>query len=91
MLNKFMKVVLDTDQRKLLKLRSSHLILSDECQKESIFKAKKVTDKSTMLDLYVKNLRQKKLSERDARLLQLTGLEDILDILKSKEEYYRLL
>ena len=53
----FMKMILDTDQRKLLKLRSSVLLDSGESDSKSIFKARKVTDKQQMLDIYVENLR----------------------------------
>ena len=42
-----------------------------------------------MLDLYVENLRQKEIDERDVRLLQVTGLEEMIDILKAKAEYER--
>ena len=42
-LNFFMKMVLDTDQRKLLKYRSSKLLDSGEEYAQSIFKVKKVT------------------------------------------------
>jgi hypothetical protein len=44
-LNQFMKMILDTDQRKLLKLRSSVLLHSSESDGKSILKAKKITDK----------------------------------------------
>ena len=40
-----MKMILDTDQRKLLKLRSSVLLHSSESDSKSILKAKKITDK----------------------------------------------
>jgi hypothetical protein len=52
-----MKMVLNTDQRKLLKLKSSKLIYSDEDENKSIFKAKKVNDTNKMLDLYVEHIR----------------------------------
>jgi hypothetical protein len=44
-LNYFMKMILDTDQRKLLKLRSTKLIESDEDESLSIFKVKKTSNK----------------------------------------------
>ena len=65
----FMKMILDTDQRKLLKLRSSVLIDSAESDEKSIFKTEKITDKAKMLDLYVQNLREKEIDQRDVRLL----------------------
>lgn len=64
-----MKMILDTDQRKLLKLRSSVLIDSAESDEKSIFKTEKITDKAKMLDLYVQNLREKEIDQRDVRLL----------------------
>ena len=56
-LNFFMKMILDTDQRKLLKLRSSVRLHSSEEDAKSIYKSHKRTDKSKMLDIYVENLR----------------------------------
>ena len=58
-LNFFMKMILETDQRKLLKLRCSKLINSDEDYANSIFVRKKCVNKNKMLDLFVDNLRQK--------------------------------
>lgn len=58
-LNMFMKMILDTDQRKLLKLRSSVLLDSGEPDEQSIFRTRRKTDKSKMLDLYVQNIREK--------------------------------
>ena len=52
-----MKMILDTDQRKLLKLRSSIRLHSSEEDAKSIYKSFKRIDKSKMLDLYVENLR----------------------------------
>ena len=82
-------MILDTDQRKLLKLRSSVLLDSGESDSKSIFKAKKVTDKQKMLDIYVENLRQKKLDKRDVRLLEVTGLSEILELLKERQIFNR--
>lgn len=86
-LNFFMKMILDTDQRKLLKLRSSKLLDSDEPEAKSIFKVKKCVDKGKMLDMYIENLRQKEVDERDIKLLRIVGLNEIVDILKSKHMY----
>lgn len=58
-LNYFMKMILDIDHRKLLKLRGKKLIASDEDPKFSIFTAKKCHENSKMIDVYVDNLRQK--------------------------------
>jgi len=51
-----MKMLLDVDQRKLLKLRSSVLIESEQDDKKSVFRFKKVIDEEKMLTLYVDNL-----------------------------------
>lgn len=81
-LNFFMKMILDTDQRKLLKLRSSKLIESDESESKSIFTAKKTVNKSKMLNLYIENLRLKEVDERDVKLLRIVGLNEIVEMLK---------
>jgi len=86
-LNYFMKMILDTDQRKLLKLRSSKLIQSDEDPATSIFSVKKCVDKDRMLKLFVDNLRSKKIDQRDIKLLHITGLSEIVDILRTREQY----
>lgn len=86
-----MKMILDTDQRKLLKLRSSVLLHSSESDSKSILKARKITDKQQMLDLYVENLRTKKLDNRDIKLLNITGLNEVIEILGAREEFnYKL-
>jgi len=51
-----MKMLLDVDQRKLLKLRSSVLIESEQDDKKSVFRFKKAIDEEKMLTLYVDNL-----------------------------------
>lgn len=86
-LNYFMKMILDTDQRKLLKLRSSILIDSDESESQSIFSVKKSVNKKKMLNLYIENLRTKEIDERDVRLLRIVGLDEIVEILKTKALY----
>ena len=82
-LNNFMKTILDTDQRKLLKLRSSKFIRSD-CELDYTEK-RKYHNKRKMLYMYVDNLRTKTVDSRDVKLLQLTGLKDIIEILKDRE------
>ena len=49
-------MLLDVDQRKLLKLRSSVLIESEQDDNKSVFRFKKVIDEEKMLTLYVDNL-----------------------------------
>jgi len=84
-LNQFMKMILDTDQRKLLKLRSSVLLHSSESDSKSILKSKKKVDKAQMLDMYIENLRNKKLDTRDIKLLNITGLKEVVEILGARE------
>jgi hypothetical protein len=40
-----------------------------------------------MLNLYIENLRQKEIDERDVRLLRIVGLNEIVEILKSRQLY----
>lgn len=40
-----------------------------------------------MLDLYVENLRQKKLDKRDKKLLKITGLQEIVDLYEARDLY----
>jgi hypothetical protein len=86
-LNFFMKIILEKDQRKLLKLRSSKLIHSDEEWANSIFMKKKYVNQNLMLDLFVDNLRRKLISDIDIKMLKITGLSEIIDILKFREKY----
>lgn len=42
-----------------------------------------------MLDLFVENLRiKKRLDLRDKKLLEVTGLGEVVDLLKERDEYY---
>ena len=87
-LNYFMKMILDVDQRKLPKLRSRKYISSDEeLYKPDIFSYKKITDRQQMLRLYVENLRSKAKDRRDIKLLQITGLQNVVDLLKQREAF----
>ena len=56
-LNYFMKMYLDIDQRKLLKLRSSKLITSDLDEKFSPLLFDKVRNDKKMLNMFVDNMR----------------------------------
>ena len=56
MLNNFMKLFLETDQRKLLKLRSAELIKSDLDDRGFDSRLKLKTNRGKLLDLYVDNL-----------------------------------
>ena len=87
-LNYFMKMILDVDQRKLLKLRSSKYISSEDDQyKPNIFSYKKMHDNNQMLRLYVQNLQNKAIDRRDIKLLQITGLQNVVDLLRQREAF----
>jgi len=42
-----------------------------------------------MLDIYVENLRQKKLDKRDKKLLKITGLQEIVDLCEARDQYQK--
>jgi len=86
-LNFFMKMMLQRDHRKLLKLRGSQFIASDLDYDDSIFKVKKCMNKEKMLNLIVDNIRGKKMELIDIKLLQQAGLNDVIQILKIREDY----
>ena len=84
-----MKMILDTSQRKLLKLRSSIQLSSGESEGKTYAMSKTIVDKDKMLDLFVENIRIKKqLDYRDKKLLKITGLGEVIDILKERDDYY---
>jgi hypothetical protein len=68
-LNYFMKMNLDIDQRKLLKLRSSKLITSDLDEKFSPLYYDKIRSDKKLLNMFVENIRQKKIDKKDIKLL----------------------
>ena len=80
-----MKLFLDKDQRKLLKLRNQKRIESDQDEQKSIFVARKVLDKTKLLDLYVDNLLQKQIDKTDRKLLKITGLSEVTAILDENQ------
>jgi len=78
---------LDVDQRKLLKMRSSKFITSDIDDKFPELMFKKITDDQQIFNIFVDNIRQKKIDKKDVKLLQITGLNKIVEILKEREAY----
>jgi hypothetical protein len=68
-LNIFMKMNLDVDQRKLLKLRGRKLITSDLDEKFSPIVFRKIENKDEMLNIFVDNIRLKELNKKDIKLL----------------------
>ena len=85
--NYFIKMQLDVDQRKLLKMRSSKFITSDIDDKFPELMYKKITDDQQIFNIFVDNIRQKKIDKKDVKLLQITGLNKIVEILKEREAY----
>ena len=73
--NYFMKMQLDIDQRKLLKMRSSKLITSDIETKFPEHQFRKTVDDQEIYNVFVDNIRQKKIDKKDVKLLQITGLD----------------
>ena len=68
-------------------MRSSKLITSDlEC-KFSEYDFKKINNEEYIYKLFLENIRNKKIEKKDIKLLQITGLEKIVEILKSRELY----
>ena len=85
--NYFMKMSLSIDQRKLLKMRSSKLITSDLDDKFCEYDFEKINNEDNIYKLFLENLRNKKIEKKDIKLLQITGLDKIVEILKSREAY----
>lgn len=85
--NYFMKMNLTIDQRKLLKMRSSKLITSDLDCKFNEYDFQKINNDDYIYKLFLENIRNKKIEKKDIKLLQITGLEKIVEILKSREMY----
>ena len=78
-------MILQRDQRQLLKLRGSTFIQSDLDYNNSIFKVKKCKDTQRMLHMIVDNIRQKKIEGMDLKLLNIAGLNEIIEILRIRE------
>lgn len=73
----------------MLKLRSSIQLSSGESEGQNYSMSKSIVDKDKMLDLFVENLRiKKRLDLRDKKLLEVTGLGEVVDLLKERDEYY---
>ena len=68
-------------------MRSSKLITSDLDSKFSEFNFKKINNDDNVYKLFLENIRKKKIEKKDIKLLQITGLEKIVEILKSREIY----
>jgi hypothetical protein len=75
-----MKIFLDKDQRKLLSLRKTKIISSDD-EKPISWDFKKQLKKMKLLDTYIEHLRIKKLTKTDYKLLTSAGFENVLTIM----------
>ena len=64
-----MKMLLDNDQIKLLKMRSSKLINSDLDEKFNEIVYEKLEDEHIIQEAFVDNIRSKKLNKKDIKLL----------------------
>ena len=56
-------------------MRSSKLITSDIENKFPEFQFKKIIDDQEIYNVFVDNIRQKKIEKKDVKLLQITGLD----------------
>ena len=68
-------------------MRSSKLITSDIETKFPELYYKKIVDDQEIYNIFVDNIRQKKIDKKDVKLLQITGLDQIVEILKQRELY----
>lgn len=76
------KILLDKDQRRLLQLKGTELISSDD-EKPIRWQNKKCLKKNKLVDMYVDNLRSKRLTKADVKLFQVTGFGNILKIMSN--------
>jgi hypothetical protein len=75
-----MKILLDKDQRRLLQLKTTEFITSDLEERDPC-DYKKHLLKNKLVNLYVDNLRKKKLKRSDIKLLEITGFKKVIDLL----------
>ena len=68
-------------------MRSSKLITSDLDDKFGEYDFEKINNEDNIYKLFLENLRNKKIEKKDIKLLQITGLDKIVEILKSREAY----
>ena len=68
-------------------MRSSKLITSDIETKFPVHQFRKIVDDQEIYNVFVDNIRQKKIDKKDVKLLQITGLDWIVEILKQRELY----
>jgi hypothetical protein len=84
-----MKILLDKDQRRLLQLKQTELISSDLDEYDPN-DFKKYLLKNKMINLYIDNLRSKKLKRSDIKLLEITGFKKVVDLLNKQRAVERV-
>jgi hypothetical protein len=84
-----MKILLDKDQRRLLHLKQTEYISSDLEEYDPNDFNKKL-QKNKLLNLYVDNIRRKKLKRSDIKLLEITGFKKVIDLLNKSRAYERV-
>lgn len=84
-----MKILLDKDQRRLLDLKQTEYISSDIDEHDPA-DFKKHLMKNKLINLYIDNLRSKKLKRSDVKLLEITGFKKVLDLLNKQRAIERV-
>jgi hypothetical protein len=84
-----MKILLDKDQRRLLQLKTTEFISSD-IEEFDPCDYKKHLLKNKLVNLYVDNLRKKKLKRSDIKLLEITGFKKVIDLLNKQRAVDRV-
>lgn len=84
-----MKILLDKDQRRLLKLKTTEYIPSDFDEYDPT-DFKKTILKNKMINAFVDNLRKKKMKRSDVKLLEITGFGRVIDILNKQKAVERV-
>jgi hypothetical protein len=84
-----MKILLDKDQRRLLQLKQTEYISSDLDEYDPN-DFKRHIQKNKMINLYIDNLRSKKLKRSDIKLLEITGFKKVIDLLNKQRAIERV-
>jgi len=71
-----LKIFFDKDQRRLLQLKNTKLVSSDD-EKPNVFYTKKKLQKNKLINMYVDNLRSKRLTKTDLKLFEVTGFKKL--------------
>lgn len=84
-----MKILLDKDQRRLLALKQTEYISSDLDEYDPS-NYKKHLLKNKLINLYIDNLRSKKLKRSDIKLLEITGFKKVIELLTKQRAIERV-